>query len=244
MSNTIRLNGNTALLALRTGEEVKVDAIDLPLVSAHSWHRGGGGTAYAITRVSGETVYMHRLIMSAGKGETVDHINHDTMDNRRLNLRILSNADNAQNRNGAYRSKNSTGVRGVVLDHRGGRPYFRARVMLDYKAHNGPYFPYSKQGLRDAAQCVFDMRRELMPYSSHDDPFVSESALACVPDDAPPIVMAKGEKHGMAKVTEEQVRDIREMAANGIPQARACEKYGLSSGSVSRIVNRIDWAWL
>lgn len=245
MGNAIRISGNTALLALRTGEEVKVDVADLPLVSVHSWHRGVSlETPYASSRIEGKTVYMHRLIMGAQKGETVDHINHDTVDNRRLNLRLLSNAENAQNRKGAYRSKNSTGVRGVCLDYRNGATYFKPRVMLDGETYAGPYFPYSKQGLRDAAQWTFDKRRELMPYASHDMPFVSEDALARVPTEERPRTYASGSAHGMSKVSEQQVRDMRRLATEGIRQARLCEMFSLSSASVSRIINRVDWAHL
>ncbi len=40
---------------------------------------------------------MHRQIMGAKKGDVVDHINHDTLDNRRDNLRICTTAQNAYN---------------------------------------------------------------------------------------------------------------------------------------------------
>lgn len=50
--------------------------------------------------------------MDAKKDEVVDHINHDTLDNRKCNLRITTNDKNVKNRKGA--NKNSkTGVRNV-----------------------------------------------------------------------------------------------------------------------------------
>lgn len=55
---------------------------------------------------------IHRFIMDAPKGLVVDHINHDTLDNRKSNLRIINNADNMMNRKGVT-SHNKSGVRGV-----------------------------------------------------------------------------------------------------------------------------------
>lgn len=58
-----------------------------------------------------KTIRMARLILGAKKGQIVDHINHDTLDNRRKNLRICNHSENMQNRR---RKRNSTsGYKGV-----------------------------------------------------------------------------------------------------------------------------------
>lgn len=41
--------------------------------------------------------YLHRIITNAQKGQVVDHINHDTLDNRRENLRVVIHAENRRN---------------------------------------------------------------------------------------------------------------------------------------------------
>lgn len=243
----IRVEGKVAYVQIAGGLEAKIDLGDLSLVSAHSWHRSSQrshSAGYATTRIDGKTVYMHRLILSAPPRLQVDHINHDTFDNRRTNLRLVTNAENNQNRSGAYRSKNSTGVRGVVLDYRGAATYLRPRVMLDGKTYYGPYFEHSKQGLKDAAQWVYDKRRELMPFSSHDVPFVSDEALARMPDVARERVFAAGRHHGMARHSEADIREIRRLAREGVRQVRIAEQYGISGGAVSQIVNRVIWAHL
>lgn len=56
------------------------------------------------------TVAMHRDVVRAKIGETVDHINRNTLDNQRENLRVCSMGDNL--RNGKLR-KNVSGYRGV-----------------------------------------------------------------------------------------------------------------------------------
>jgi HNH endonuclease len=59
------------------------------------------------------TTDMHREIMNAPKDMDVDHINHDTLDNRRENLEIKTHADNMHN-SGKYRT-NTSGYRGVSI---------------------------------------------------------------------------------------------------------------------------------
>ena len=101
-----------------------------------------------------------------------------------------------------------------------------------------------KQGLRDAGQWLFDKRRELMPYASHDHPFVPEEVLNQLPDVAEPRKFATGAAHGMAKRTPEQVRLIRQLAREGVKQSVIAQRFGMTSGGVSRIVNRIVWTHL
>jgi len=56
-------------------------------------------------------VYMHRQITAAKKGQQVDHINRDPLDNRRSNLRICSQSENQRNR--ATHKNNKSGYKGV-----------------------------------------------------------------------------------------------------------------------------------
>lgn len=67
---------------------------------------------YAARTVNGTTVYMAREIKGNPKGKKVDHRSHDTLDNRRRNLRSVTHSQNMQNRAGARRNTLS-GVRGV-----------------------------------------------------------------------------------------------------------------------------------
>ena len=48
------------------------------------------------TRRNG-VLYLHRLIMQPPYGFQVDHINHNTLDYRRLNLRIVTPSENSLN---------------------------------------------------------------------------------------------------------------------------------------------------
>lgn len=57
--------------------------------------------------------YLHRFIFDNPDSETVvDHINHDTLDNRRKNLRVTIKKKNLKNRNGKN-INNKSGYRNV-----------------------------------------------------------------------------------------------------------------------------------
>ena len=58
------------------------------------------------------TVKLHRLIMNAQPLYQVDHINHNTLDNRKSNLRISTPNENYHNRY-ASNSNNTSGYRNV-----------------------------------------------------------------------------------------------------------------------------------
>lgn len=59
---------------------------------------------------------MSRLIVGCPKGLFADHINHDTLDNRRENLRITTNKQNCANH--VMAAHNTTGYRGVTWNAR------------------------------------------------------------------------------------------------------------------------------
>ena len=52
---------------------------------------------YAKGRIEGKLTYLHRVIVNPRDDEDVDHIDHNTLDNRRLNLRVATVAQNQGN---------------------------------------------------------------------------------------------------------------------------------------------------
>jgi hypothetical protein len=55
--------------------------------------------------------------------------------------------------------------------------------------------------------------------------------------------MVRGSRHALAKLTDDQVREIRKLAGT-VPQTELARRYGIGQPLVSRIVRREKWAWL
>lgn len=76
-----------------------IDRQDYDKIKQWKWTCGGSITKkfYARRYSKGKTIYMHRQIMDFPDLE-VDHVNGNTLDNRRKNLRIATHTENSKNR--------------------------------------------------------------------------------------------------------------------------------------------------
>lgn len=138
-NDSIRIEGDVVYLGLTKGMETKFDLSDLPLIEGYYWHVHGREKYWYARSNSRHTstsdIRMHRLIMKANDGEMVDHIDGDTLNNCKNNLRICSRAENARNR--SVQKNNKTGYRGVCHS-KGGR--YKAVIWEDGKSkHIGTF---------------------------------------------------------------------------------------------------------
>lgn len=87
----------TKEIRLNNGMVTFIDAEDYDSVSKCKWQAklAVSGKYYA---VKNGTQRLHRLLMNAPAGMQVDHINGDTLDNRKSNLRLCTHAQNQMNR--------------------------------------------------------------------------------------------------------------------------------------------------
>lgn len=101
-------------------KEILVDDADFEYVSKFKWFlRKVGKTFYAQRNAKvGElrtAIQMHRELLSVPAGLMVDHKNHNTLDNRRENLRICTQFENQHNqqatRGGSSKYKGITWVK-------------------------------------------------------------------------------------------------------------------------------------
>jgi hypothetical protein len=89
-------------IPLTRGLVALVDASDYEYVAQFRWWAKWSPRTqsfYASGRMRGHrrVFTMHRLVLNAPLDRFVDHINHDTLDNRRGNLRLVTNQQNVKN---------------------------------------------------------------------------------------------------------------------------------------------------
>lgn len=99
--NEIRIDGDIAYIDLydinsNVRATAIIDAEDVPKVRYSKWRLSHG---YVVTerKFAHQNDYLHRVVMKTS--EFVDHINHNTLDNRRSNLRIITKSQNQMNSN-------------------------------------------------------------------------------------------------------------------------------------------------
>lgn len=105
--NTYDLSGDYGIGYTLKGEEFYFDLEDYNKIKGYCWWVNDNGYL-----ISGKSLRMHRLIMNVSdKNSFIDHINHNTKDNRKSNLRVATNSQN--NMNSKLSNANTTGVTGI-----------------------------------------------------------------------------------------------------------------------------------
>lgn len=95
-----------------TNKQFVFDSDDYEKVSKYHWYEESNGYIRASGKKKENRFHIHRLIMGFPDGIGIDHINHNTFDNRKSNLRIATTSQNAMNR--IIASNNTSGATGVV----------------------------------------------------------------------------------------------------------------------------------
>jgi hypothetical protein len=113
----IVVTDGVARIPLTQGYFTLIDEADADMVLMHSWCvLDNGSSVYAARKTATSSVLMHRAILCVTDRRTqVDHVNRDSLDNRRANLRLATCRQNHFN-SGAT-TRNRSGYKGVRKSH-------------------------------------------------------------------------------------------------------------------------------
>jgi len=113
-------------ILLTQGKFAIVDQPDYERLAKYTWHAARHGRSCYAQRGTGSAksgrrnknlVMMHREILKVGEDEFVDHKNHNGLDNRRANLRIVEWQENCWNRR-KRNTRCSSQYKGVMWNKR------------------------------------------------------------------------------------------------------------------------------
>lgn len=93
------------------GKAYWFDKTDEEFLLSSTWTPTTGD--YLRREVDDKKQYFHRVLLNVPKGMVVDHINGNTRDNRRCNLRVCTQHQNTYNQK--VRKNNTSGYKGVYF---------------------------------------------------------------------------------------------------------------------------------
>lgn len=159
----------TRHLALTRGFVAIIDAVEYEWASKYNWVGGFNkftGLCYATrsdyTNKVKSTIWLHKEILGVGPGTIVDHINGNTLDCRRENLRIATRDEN--NRNHRVRKDSVSGIKGAVPSTCcKGRPW-RSMIRANNKIYHLGYFATSEEANAAYRKAADELHGEFANY--------------------------------------------------------------------------------
>lgn len=116
------------IIKLTKGYKTIVDDEDFEFLNQWKWHISARG--YAVRKPNNKNIFMHRLLNKTPLNMQTDHINNNKLDNRKCNLRTVTNQQNHFNMLAQKNSK--SGIRGVSWSEE--RKKWVAQIIINNKA--------------------------------------------------------------------------------------------------------------
>ena len=142
-------------IPLTRGLFTVVDDDDYGWLSEFSWYaqKDSRGKLYAATSVMDSIEYLHRMIMDEDGDTKVDHLNGDTLDNRKENLEVTGTSENAMNRVKTKNNKSSK-FKGVTKMKSG---KWKAHIGLDDEDIHIGYFESEEEAAKAYDEKALEM---------------------------------------------------------------------------------------
>lgn len=123
------------IITLTKGKETVVDDSDFAILSTFKWTlvSDASGRSYAVRSkmINGKkvTLRMHRVLMGDPHGMQIDHVDGDSLNNQKSNLRVCTQSENL--RNTKKHKDNTSGFKGVHYNPN--RKKWEANIRFDYR---------------------------------------------------------------------------------------------------------------
>lgn len=133
------VDDTTYIIFNNTQNICMIDSEDLELLGDTTWYEGvSEWSHYAKTYKNNKEIKMHRLIMRINDPKIhIDHIDGNTLNNKKENLRLVDNAKNHMNQR--IRKDNQSGYKGVSKTKSKKNPRWVARIGRNGKFNLGTF---------------------------------------------------------------------------------------------------------
>lgn len=147
IENNIKIFGDYSKIIINSQKygikEVLIDTEDIKKINNIKWNLNYNSKMKNFYAIGNErkpakerkTIRLHRLILDCPKGFVIDHINRNPLDNRKCNLRIVTQDINMANV--SFISKNKSGHKNIYKDKNKWRVLICTNYIIkNYGSHN------------------------------------------------------------------------------------------------------------
>lgn len=158
--NSFETDGNIVYISVESGKflnkKIICDLDDWERI-LKSYHWGVNNDGYAYTSKRGEPIFMHKIVANANGDVVTDHINQNTLDNRKKNLRNTNYSMNGFNRK--VKKTSESGYNGVWKDKQTGK--WKSGICVNGKKIHLGYYALLEDAIEARKKAEIKYRGEL-----------------------------------------------------------------------------------